>query len=443
MQNENGTMWCAGGMLPCLEHMLHDTDVVRFVQEASCSYEPREKFFERGDIPAGLDPACAWELVSFVRCVNGRPTVRARMSADGELHTRAFWTETPAVHATMADVVARSDAASPLWTALRGRMRRSEVAQLLVEELTAACYRDGVDVGYEAVRGLVMERRPPEDASEKLAARAACLFYGLVSAADEAPRIDADFMRTTYARLTTEVGTVCTTPYAPVHPPKRENAARTGPELLGGIVESYSDELLWGTSPVYNVLLNADIIWDARPFDRFNGLMELLVRAAAFRRYGIPVLCLVPLSKMRLDWERDLLDPSVVPFRWGSAVVESSYGTDSTPYLECMVGFLQEGVGRIERLVERIVRREAACKVRVERDGRLNHRQCDLLSAMVDDPELEIDVHGYQERYGVVTSTARTDLNRLVALRLLLDEFRGRRQVFWVRPDMVDNLVEG
>ena len=103
MQNENGTMWCAGGILPCLEHMLHDTDVVRFVQEASYSCEPREKFFERGDIPAGLDPACAWELVSFVRCVNGRPTVRARMSADGELHTRAFWTETPAVHATMAD----------------------------------------------------------------------------------------------------------------------------------------------------------------------------------------------------------------------------------------------------------------------------------------------------------------------------------------------------
>lgn len=119
----------------------------------------------------------------------------------------------------------------------------------------------------------------------------------------------------------------------------------------------------------------------------------------------------------------------------------SDFGVDSTPYLIQMVEFLKSGVDRLEGLVGKIEQGDCSTKAAIEADGRLNHRQRDILKAMVDDPELEIDVHDYQTRYDVVTTTARADLNRLVSLRLLLDEFRGRRQVFWARPDMRENLT--
>ena len=68
-----------------LTRALRRTDVVRFVQDSVFSYEPKEVFVKRSDIPKDFDPEFAWELVSFVRCVNGRPTIRSRTMPDGNL----------------------------------------------------------------------------------------------------------------------------------------------------------------------------------------------------------------------------------------------------------------------------------------------------------------------------------------------------------------------
>ena len=206
---------------------------------------------------------------------------------------------------------------------------------------------------------------------------------------------------------------------------------------------NYRDYTSWGTSPVLSVIINADMVWEHAPFAVCNGLMEVLLRTAAWGMFGLSALRFVPLSHMRLDWERDLTDARQTPFRRGEALVLSDFGVDSTPYLIQMVEFLKLGVDRLEGLVEKIEQSDCSAKGAIEVDGRFNHRQRDILKAMVDDPELETDVHDYQTRYDVVTTTARADLNRLVSLRLLLDEFRGRRQVFWARPDMRENLTRG
>lgn len=73
-----------------LTRALRRTDVVRFVQDSVFSYEPKEVFVKRSDIPKDFDPEFAWELVSFVRCVNGRPTIRSRTMPDGNLRVRAL-----------------------------------------------------------------------------------------------------------------------------------------------------------------------------------------------------------------------------------------------------------------------------------------------------------------------------------------------------------------
>ncbi len=425
-----------------LMRLLHDRDVVAFVQGAATRYCPRGEF-EKLPLPQGLDPECAWELVSFVRRVNGVPSVRDVDAAGGlPLDRHAFWTVTPQTSALLYDILAEAGPLSALWGLLERYRGRRDVRLLVAEELAAAALRDGLGrIDYEVARALVLGERDAEGDEERIVSHAAALVDELVAYPLES--IDAETIAGFQQRLFQGVGEgEGYRPYSPPHPPAVSVMKRRSPaDVLEDIVANYRNRTQWGPSPLLSVIINADMVWEHRPFPCCNGLMEVLLRVAALGMYGVPALCYVPLSRMRLDWERDLTDASRTPFRQGEALVTSGFGVDSTPYLNQMVVFLKEGLERLEGVVDRLRCFDGACKAKIAADGRLNHRQRDLLQDMVDDPALEVDVHGYQERYGVVTSTARADLNRLVALRLILDGFRGRRQVFWARPGMEGNLL--
>lgn len=56
-----------------------------------------------------------------------------------------------------------------------------------------------------------------------------------------------------------------------------------------------------GNDPLYSVLMGSDSIWELKPFPSWNGLMEVMARAVAFSACGLPVLALVPFSRLRLD----------------------------------------------------------------------------------------------------------------------------------------------
>lgn len=426
-----------------LAELLANGEVLAFVQEAAVDYRPRAEF-DTMEIPAGIDHETAWGLVSFVRRMSGVPAVRTQLPFEGSsLCDRAFWTATPRVNACLNDIVARTHAHSTLTLALARYGERREVLQLVVEELAAAAHRDGLTrVDYEAVRSLVLEGRRPENDDERLVYRSWTIFREL--SRDALGEITRPVIEDLFGRLVGGVDCSGYVPYDPPHPPDSSIVTHPDPqEALDGIVANYRDYTSWGTSPVLSVIINADMVWEHAPFAACNGLMEVLLRTAAWGMYGLPALCFVPLSHMRLDWERDLTDVRQTPFRCGEALVLSDFGVDSTPYLIQTVEFLKSGVDRLEGLAGKIEQGDCSAKAAIDADGRLNHRQRDILKAMVDEPKLEIDVHDYQMRYDVVTTTARADLNRLVSLRLLLDEFRGRRQVFWVRPDMRENLTRG
>lgn len=419
--------------------LLHDEKLIKFVQEHLHEYRYRDEFLEE-PMPQGVDPAFLWELVSFVRRMTGRPTVRelGEGSDAQPIGNQSFWTATPDMIARLNDIVSRSNPSSHLSLSLARMGSRPAVQQLVLEELEAAAYRDGVGIEREQLREVVFDGRVPEAPEEQLFANMRALMDELETLARKPASVE--LFLAMHERLAE--GTQMLRAEANLSPtPKAAVVIRSQDELFASIVRGCENPCAWGPHPLFGILLNADTAWVTPSFSHFNGLMELPIRWRSYHAIGVPALCWVPLSKMRLDWERQLVGPPEVPMRYGEALVTSSFGVDSTPYSQQIVRFLDAGLDRLERIVARIEKADTRCKQAVAQDGRLTLRQKQLLADLVDDPSRVIDVGSYKRRFDIAASTARGDLTHLVSLNYLLTEFSAKKQVFRLRPSLALDLA--
>lgn len=419
--------------------LLDDEGFMAFVQEHQHIYCYRNDFVQ-GRMPNDLDPEFMWEFVSFVRRMAGKPLVR-ESGPNGHVppNRQSFWVTTPAVIAGLNDVVRRCSSSSQLSLSLFRLRARPAIQQLVIEELDAAAFRDGVRIERETLRELLCEGRQPETAEERLIANAISLAQDAEAHFSEPA--SAELFRHLNDHLQDGIGTIELRPYSPPTP-HMSIALPEKAGILEFIAHSCESPCSWGPHPLFDVLLNADSIWATAPFERFTGLTEMPIRWRSYHAVGVPALCFVPLSRMRLDWERRLIEPPEAPMRFGEAIVESRFGVDSTPYIQQIIQFLNAGLERVERIVSHIDEVDERCKQLIAQDGRLTLRQKQLLADLVDDPARMVDVASYKKRFDIATSTARSDLVRLVALNLLSTEFQNKKQRFWLRTDAPRVLSE-
>ena len=306
--------------------LLHDAELMEFVQEHQHNYLYRADFMKE-PMPGDADPALMWELVSFVRRMAGRPTVR-ELNKSQPIGRQCFWTATPEMIAGLNDIVSRSNPSAQLTQSLARLSTRPAIQQLALEELEAAGYRDGVDVEHEELREIVCDKRAPETPEERLFANARELIEEIEELASEP--FNVELIAYMHERLALDTKGLRVEP-RPSPAPKTSVPSPPSDQLLESIVAGCENPCLWGPHPLFGALINADTIWVTPAFERFNGLMELLIRWRSYYAIGVPALRFVPLSKMRLDWERRLVGPPDAPMRYGEALVVSSFGVDSTP----------------------------------------------------------------------------------------------------------------
>ena len=98
----------------------------------------------------------------------------------------------------------------------------------------------------------------------------------------------------------------------------------------------------------------------------------------------------------------------------------------------------------IDALRDYVTRKVAATR-QVEMDLRqssLNHRQVRLLGHALRHAGFEYTVTSHRTSHGVVTNTARADLDELASLGLLEKSRSGRKHVF-VAPDDLEERLRG
>lgn len=415
-----------------LGELIHDEHLMAFVQEKAWNYESKDDFLASPP-PCGLDAGTAWELVSFVRRMSGWPPVRSQMPRAGKALTPdlAFQTTPPSVEATINELAARCDERSRLWEALEPLVRHRRIVAPLAGDLAAAAERDGLMVSYETVRALALGTREPQGDDERIIANTAELLRELCES-NAIPTADA--LRDLHRAI------ICGTDpsesaerMAGATPPSSMPEAFARRQVsFEELARELDQERQWGAHPLPGIIMNAGILWNSKTVGPANAFLEVVVRRRSLKRIGLPVLACVPLSSLRLSWERGSAPELLEPFRYGEAFLVSEFGLDSTPYLIQMLAMMEHYVDKLEGEVRSITSADAARREAANRDARLSHRQKELLGILIADPTARTDVGTYAQHFDCAVSTARDDLNRLVDLRYCSTAYQGKRQAFWL-----------
>jgi Fic family protein len=115
---------------------------------------------------------------------------------------------------------------------------------------------------------------------------------------------------------------------------------------------------------------------------------------------------------------------------------------DLTYFLLYHLTVILRAVDELMAYVERKVKEVRAAERLVKSAGRLNHRQLDLVSHALRNPDASYTVQSHRRSHDVVYETARSDLLDLVGLGLLVQSKVGKAFRFTPAPDVEERLAE-
>lgn len=407
--------------------------LVAFVQDHQYNYVSHEEFLSLS-MPEGVSHEEAWEVLSFARCLQARPYIEAG-DEDGALaETHYYWVATPSMLEVFAQLAYLCNDSNPLAKDLEKLKGKEALQDLLVEELRAATLRDGLEVEREELGALV--RGEELNSSDQLILVKNCLRIlddlSVAASTGSLSALSPEELLALYNALCSGVPEMALKPLRTLADDlpllKKERS-----EWLQDVARNINSPYHWGPHHFFGMLMSSDIFWENRPFGQFDGLMELIVWHYACLYHHEPALRFVPLSKMRLDWEHGLIPVDSPIFEHGNAIVKSRFGEDSTPYVQVMARLLERGVERLQAIARKAREADEARKATIAADGRLTLRQKSFLQSLVDDPNKPFTLVDYQQRFDIALSTARADMEGLVRMRWLEDEFEGKRRVYRLR----------
>ena len=419
--------------------LLSDGAFIRFMQVEPYVYREDGGLGGYGamDLPAGLSPELMADLVRFARRMRGTPIVLEDSGAHDAGHEllsdmlsdedgAAFWVISPAMYRDLFDLVTRTSASSLLWEQVHRFESRDELRLLIADDLGAAVRRDGLPVGDAELRELVLGARRAAGPEELLVANALDILGDgtvLADACDEAALFEV------WGRLVQGCDGLADHPRTRLTVDEMLPSPRKYSSTVGAVSKRMTHAGHREVHPLMDLLFVSDIMLDDGPFERFNGVMEVVLRHAFVRRLGMPVLAFVPYSAIRLDWEMGV-NPQLYSRPYGKAFEFGPYGNDSTLCLRESIAFMKRGLERLERVVAGVQAADEESCARINADWRLNERQKAALCSLARAPHSLLDAAEYATRFDVVSSTAHADLAALARLGLVRVQEDGRRKVY-------------
>jgi hypothetical protein len=389
--------------------------------------------FRELKMPEGLTSRQAWDILGAMSRLTGFPTRKFSSAIE------TWWyTVTPAMHAALYEIEALCRDGSPLSHSVSERARGHFVVQPVVDEMLACVRRDGLALEYEAVREILREDRAPADDAERLVANTRRLLSEL------GPYLDVPFTRTMIVELQARIaeGVGDLEVVAPPHENPWVDTRYGDPEAVFEMICSMGNASRPETHIVITMIMIAASFWAFRPFPRWNGLTELVIRRLFLHKREYAALSYVPLSATHLAWEQGLLLPPDVFSSYGrESMLQSSAGGDLTPYYATVINLTVKGLHALRDLIHSLELRDQKLRIIIASDPRINYRQREVIERALVTVGAEFDVTSHEHHYSIARSTARADLFELVDLGFLHFERRSTRNVFLASPDL-DTLIE-
>lgn len=400
-------------------------------------------------VPAGYTADEAWDALTVIR--RSQAVVSPDTKRVGAANLIGWRTTPESLARSLRLISAHTQRGSLLDSLAAERSGRRFVTQQYIEEMLTNLRLDAFPSDYEEVRAALLGEVPPADDAQKLALNFHRIMNDMGDYAD-AP-LDAGLLGELHARLTS--GVAATPPVAEQHSPlepfyvlrARPGAApgegALDEEMLGVVADIANDRL---TDPEQHPVMTSMLVncqfWHDAVFPRCNNLMGCVASRLYLYRHGFPVFRYVPKIALiwawRNGWEKSprgyTLEESHVP--------DGRLGVDWTPYYDTLMSLM---LGHVLAMERSLGTRKAANDEVLEQVGaipRLNARQADVLRRAVVDPGSEFRISWQRERYGVVYSTARADLEGLVEMGLLARGMAGSAYVYRPAPGLAARAAD-
>lgn len=397
------------------------------------------------DVPAGYDADEVWDALTQVRraqAVVAPETTRPRAREASYIG----WHAMPASLVwAVSQIEAHARAGSLLDQLALERSGRRFVTQQYVEEALTNLRLDAFPSDYESVRAALLGEAPPADDAQRLARNFHLIMNDMADYAGSP--FDAGLLLELYGRLTE--GVSATPPMREQHSPLEpfyqlgdDDLAEPDEAVLAAVVDIANDRAAEPTeSPVMVSMLVNCQFWHDPAFPRCNNLMGCVASRLYLYRHGFPVFRYIPKIYLIWAWGAD-----AVKSPRGYALEESHEpdgrnGVDWTAYYDTLLALMLDNILQIERSLG--IRKAANDEVLAAIDGLagLNGRQREVLRRALLDAGREFRIAWHKEKFNVVYSTARADLERLADLGLLTRAMAGAAYVYRPAPDLAERVM--
>lgn len=427
---------------------LHDEGIVAFVVSHIDQYMPWEQFENEG-FPPGTTAEFMWEVIEFIRLMDSG--ILASKGIRKDLPNQEGWFNISSEMSSLLTSLYHSGYTSG---ALNHKIRRYQKLKnqypLLSSDIVAASVRDGISIEPEKVFLLLTNNATPCTPHETVICNALDIIQNLDKYTEYGT--NQELYNLLLKKL--ERGVEHLDYFPRKRPPTKHNAYES--ETLSGSysssniqknvylekINTYTDNYMdHGQDPIISTLLFSDLILEIQPFPKWNGFMEVILRRLAFLKIHVEALGCVPLSKKILDWELGIGGTKNAPFKFGEALLRSSYGNNIAPYILQLLHFLNEGLCDLDHITASFFNLLSEAEAIILEDYRLNHRQQKALIDSLHNPSITITVADYQKEHDVVPVTARKDLRKLVDFGFLQYSTDGRKQIFYSTDSLLEKVV--
>ena len=411
--------------------LIRRPDVSTFIQRANQAYWYWSEL-KRQVMPAGATPAQVWHVVRNSRLLVRRPLHLAQGEAfafeyavtDSILERLHLFDLNLGGSRQGDGIIAPSE-------------RRGLLLSSSMEEAITSSQLEGAATTREVAKTMLRQGRKPRNQSERMIYNNYQAMQLLLTLRNEPLTPDGllrlhavitqgtldDPAKEGRLRLNDDVRVVdYTTSEVVYHPPTFTEL----PALLTAYCRLANEETPAGfIHPVVRASILHFLLGYLHPFADGNGRTARAVFYWYLLRKGYWLVEYLSISRLILKSAA----------QYARAYLHTEYdGNDLTYFINYQVRVLYQALESLKAHISRKVAEKREL-LDLKRLTTFNDRQLELVREVVTDADAQFTVREVQERFGVVTQSARTDLQGLEAAGLLNSHRRGKKVIFFRAPD--------
>lgn len=419
-----------------LSHMFTDNEpVLALLKRIMAAHLTWDEFVQM-QLPDEMSPVATWNIINALK-----RTVGLEIPVPDIDGNEYWYLRTHEIADSIAQVQCLCRHDSSLYRRLTATKNATVLVRSRIDETIAAAHLDGLEVSAEEYNDMLRTDRPPRSENERLVANtlnaldhlddlvAEPFSYDLLMHLRELVMQDVD--PAGLVRTTSRLGLVSfdyTDEMTHEHAAQQLKYICDYANHLTGEIHDHA---------VFRALLLPDLLRFYRPLPGANSQVGRLAFRLYTQKAGIPVLGMLPISQVKLDWEDGRLGTSLVSYGPTEYLAERErQGADLTDYATLSLQLALVALLDLNWKLHELEREDEELRSLLQRDPEINHRQRSILGRALKTPDAEFRIAYHKTTHNVVYATARADLLELVDKGFLNVGKKGRAMVFTPRPEL-------